>query len=206
MGPPAPLVGVVRLVLASTSRYRRALIQRLGVEVTCVAAACDEEALKRGLDHLPVPQRAVSLARAKAESVARLFPDALIIGSDQIAELDGEALDKPGTPARAVAQLARLSGRAHRLHTAVAVHHAPSGRTEVELEGHTLTLRALSRAAIERYVARDAPLDCCGSYRVESLGIALFEGIEGADPTAIEGLPLMRLTALLADFGVDVLG
>lgn len=196
----------MQVVLASTSRYRRALIARLGLDVTCVAPGCDEEALKRELADLSVPQRAASLARAKAESVAALFPDALILGSDQIAEHDGEALDKPGTEARALAQLERLNGSTHRLFTAVALHHPATGRTEVEVDETSLTLRSLSRAALRAYVRRDSPLDCCGSYRVESLGVALFSRIEGGDPTAIEGLALTRVVSLLGRFGVDVLG
>lgn len=196
----------MRVVLASTSRYRRALIERLGLDVTCVAPACDEEALKQSLMHLPVAARAMSLARAKAESVGGAFPDAVIIGSDQIAEIDGDALDKPGTAERAVAQLARLAGRAHHLHTAIALHHKGAERTEVARDEHELVMRHLSHAALEDYVRRDAPLDCAGSYRIESLGVALFERVQGDDPTAIEGLPLMRLVAMLADFGVRVLG
>lgn len=194
----------MRIILASTSRYRRALVARLGLEVACLAADCDEEALKPTLAHLPVGERARALAIAKAESLAPREPDALVIGSDQIAEVDGETLSKPLTPARAVAQLERLAGRTHRLHTAVALHHR--GRTEVALDVTSLRMRPHDRAALEDYVHRDAPLDCAGSYRIESLGIVLFEGVETADPTAIEGLPLTHLVALLAGFGVRVLG
>lgn len=196
----------MRLVLASTSRYRRALLERLGVPFEAAAPDCDEEALKPGLAHLDVPARAQHLARAKAQSVAARFPDALILGSDQMAEVDGEVLDKPGTPARAIAQLTRLVGRTHHLHTAVTLLHAPSGRVEEHVDTTRLTLRALPPDALARYVARDAPLDCCGSYRIESLGIALFARVEGEDPTAIEGLPLMRVAAMLAGAGLDALG
>ncbi len=196
----------MRLVLASTSRYRRALLARLGLAFETAAPDCDEEALKPALAHLDVPARALHLARAKAQSVAARFPDAVILGSDQIAEVDGDALDKPGTPERALAQLTRLAGRTHHLHTAVSLLHAPTGRAEEHVDIARLTLRALPRDALARYIARDAPLDCCGSYRVESLGIALFARIEGEDPTAIEGLPLMRVTALLSRFGLDALG
>ncbi|MFO0627945.1 MAG: nucleoside triphosphate pyrophosphatase [Polyangiales bacterium] len=195
----------MRLVLASTSRYRRGLLARLGVDFEAVAPDCDEEALKPGLAHLEVPARAQHLARAKAQSVAAQFPDAVVLGSDQIAEVDGEVLDKPGTPERARGQLLRLAGRTHRLHTAVTLLHAPSGRLVEHVDTTRLTLRALSTDAVARYVERDAPLDCCGSYRVESLGIALFARIEGDDPTAIEGLPLMRVAAMLADLGLDAL-
>ena len=196
----------MRVVLASTSRYRRALIARLGLDVTAVAPRCDEDALKATLHHLPVAARAMALARAKAESVGEEFPDAVVIGSDQIAEIDGEALDKSGTPESALAQLQRLSGRAHHLHTALALHHRAASRTEVARDEFELVMRDLDRAALEDYVRRDAPLDCAGSYRIESLGVALFERVEGDDPTAIEGLPLMRLVTMLAGFGVRVLG
>lgn len=195
----------MRLVLASTSRYRRALLGRLGVAFESAAPDCDEEALKPGLAHLDVPTRALHLARAKAQSVAARFPDAVILGSDQIAELDGEVLDKPGTPERALSQLTRLAGRTHRLHTAVTLLHAPTGRTDEHVDTTRLSLRALPPEALARYIERDAPLDCCGSYRIESLGIALFARVEGEDPTAIEGLPLMRVAAMLARVGLDAL-
>lgn len=196
----------MRLVLASTSRYRRALLARLGLDFECVPPGCDEETLKPSLAHLPLSQRAVSLARSKAESVAARHPDAIILGSDQIAALDDEVLDKPGTAPRAVAQLARLSGRTHTLYTAVALHEPATGRTEEAVDAATLTMRALPRSSLERYVARDAPLDCCGSYRIESLGVALFERVSCEDPTAIEGLPLTLVVALLRRFDVDLLG
>ena len=125
---------------------------------------------------------------------------------DQLGEVDGEALGKPHTAERARAQLRRLAGREHRLHTAVAVHHRASGRTETAVDTTALVMRALTDEAIADYVARDAPLDCAGSYRVESLGIALFERVRGDDFTAVIGLPLTRVVALLEGFGVRVLG
>lgn len=194
------------LILGSTSRYRRELIGRLGLAVTCMASAFDEEAAKESLGALPIPERARALAVGKAEALGEAHPDALIIGSDQMGELDGEALGKPHTEANARAQLRRLAGREHRLHTAVAVHHRASGRTETAIDTHALTMRALGDEAIADYVARDAPLDCAGSYRVESLGIALFERVRGDDYTAVIGLPLTQVVALLARFGVNTLG
>lgn len=194
------------VILGSTSRYRRELIGRLGIAVTCVASPFDEEAAKPGLAGLGVADRARALAVGKAEALGALHPDAVILGSDQMGELDGEALGKPHTAEAARAQLRRLAGREHRLHTAVAAHHRASGRTEVVVDTHALVMRALTDEAIADYVARDAPLDCAGSYRVESLGIALFERVTGDDFTAVIGVPLTRVVALLGRFGVRVLG
>lgn len=194
------------VILASTSRYRRELIGRLGLTVTCMPSPFDEEAAKEGLSPLPIAERARALAIGKAEALGERFPDAVIIGSDQMGELDGEALGKPHTAENARAQLRRMAGREHRLHTAVALHHRASGRTEALVDTHSLVMRALTDEAIADYVARDAPLDCAGSYRVESLGIALFEGIRGDDFTAVIGLPLTKLVGLLEGFGVRVLG
>ena len=197
---------VATVILGSESRYRRELIERLGLTVTCMASPFDEEGAKAGLSGLPIPERARALAIGKAEALGEAYPDAVIIGSDQLGEVDGEALGKPHTRERALAQLRRLAGREHRLHTAVAVHHRASGRTETAVDTTALVMRALTDEAIADYVARDAPLDCAGSYRVESLGIALFERVRGDDFTAVIGLPLTRLVELLERFGVRVLG
>jgi len=188
------------LVLASTSRYRRALIAQLGIPVRCAAPGCDEEALK---DPALAPDAlAVMLALAKAESLRATEPGAVIIGSDQVAAIDGAILEKPGTAARAEAQLARLSGRTHRLLTAVAVAH-PGGALQ-HLDVTRLTMRELSADQIARYVAADAPLDCAGSFRLESRGITLFSRIESDDHTAIVGLPLIALTTMLGSLGFPV--
>lgn len=196
----------VRLLLASTSRYRRELLARLGLEVECVAPPYDEERELEALGLLTPAEIALAHARGKACSVAALHPDALVLGSDQVIALGDEVLHKPVTPERARTQLERLAGRTHQSFTGVAVCHGAAGRELAELDVHTLALRALSPAQIARYVERDAPLDCAGSYRVESLGIALFERLEGADYTGVIGLPLTRVVALLARFGVDPLG
>lgn len=192
------------LVLASTSRYRRALLERLGLTVTCVAPDFDEDAARPSLVHLPLSEQALRLAEGKAAAVARLYPEALVIGGDQIAALGGAVLHKPGTAARAEAQLARLAGQTHQLYTAVVVAQGESGKRASAVDVHHMAMRPLSVEAIARYVAQDAPLDCAGSYRVESLGIALFERLAGDDFTAVVGLPLTRLVALLAEFGVAV--
>lgn len=195
----------MRLVLASTSPYRRELVARLGLGVVCVAPPFDEEAAKAELGPVPAEELVLRLARGKAESVRSAGEDALVIGSDSVAEIDGRVLGKPGTEEKAKAQLGLLSGTTHRLLTAVAVHHPASGRTEQLLDVHTLAMRRLGAPEIAEYVRRDLPLDCAGSYRVESLGIALFERISGDDFTAVIGLPLTKLVALLGRFGLEVL-
>jgi septum formation protein len=193
-----------RLVLASTSPYRRDLFARLGLPFEVAAPDFEESELKK--TGLAPGALALALARAKARSLAARFPDALAIGADQVAEVGGERLGKPGSEEAARAQLARLEGREHRLYTAVAVHDAASGRTADALDVHRVLLRSLSAAEIADYVARDRPLDCAGSYRIESLGIALMERVSGDDFTAVIGLPLTRVVALLGEFGVRTLG
>lgn len=191
------------IVLASTSPYRRALLERLKLPFTVVAPHVDEDGAKRRIAE-PV-ELVRHLAREKARSLAQRFPAALIIGSDQAVDVDGQTLGKPGTPEAAVAQLIWLSGREHRIHTALAIHDAASGRTEEALDTHRVRLRGLTEAEIRSYVARDRPLDCAGSYRIESLGMALMERISGDDYTAVIGLPLTQVVALLGKLGVRVL-
>lgn len=194
-----------RLVLASTSTYRRSLIERLGLPVEARSPNVDERALERAHPGLSTTETAAMLALEKAKSLAASSPDALIVGADQIAEIEGERLHKPGSVEAACAQLRRLSGRSHRLVTAVTVLRANDLHAETEVDIHTLSMRPLRDAAIARYVERDRPLDCAGAYKIESLGIALFERTDGRDFTAIVGLPLTVLVTLLARFGVDVL-
>ena len=191
----------MRLILASTSPYRHALMERLGLPFEAIAPRVDESALQATLGHLDASSLTLALARAKARSVVERGKVA-VIGSDQVLCLDGEILGKPHTARRAVEQLERLSGRTHELITSLVVAH---GGGEVE---HTdvarLTCRRLSREELERYVAADSPLDCAGSYKLESRGIALFERVEAADPTAVTGLPLMALTTILRRLGFAV--
>lgn len=188
------------IVLASASPYRRQLLERLRLPFTAVAAALDEQQVKTSLtDPMAI---AVALARQKALAVAALHPDALVIGSDQVATIDAQVLDKPGTAAAAAAQLQQLQGRQHTLLTAVAIVR---GAEVVEFVDVTrLCMRTLDGSEIERYVAADQPLDCAGSYRIEGLGISLFAAIECEDQTAIVGLPLLRLCAELRQMGVNV--
>jgi septum formation protein len=192
------------LVLASTSPYRRQLIARLGLSCSVVAPSCDEEALKDA--RLAPDALAAYLALEKARSVVDQFasmPDAHILGSDQLVELDGEVLGKPGTAERAVAQLTQLAGRSHRLITAFALL-CPDGTLVQHVDVHVLHMRALTQPELARYVSIDQPLDCAGSYKIESLGIALVERIEGADFSAIMGLPLIALTSALRARGFAV--
>ncbi|NCQ62278.1 MAG: septum formation protein Maf [Myxococcales bacterium] len=190
-----------RLLLASTSSYRRQLLLRLGVDFECAHPDVDELALACGItDPEQVARR---LARAKAEAVWEAQADAFVLGADQLVDLDGEILGQPGSVEAACAQLAAMAGRQHRLLTAVCLC-VPGRPTRELFDVHRMRMRALSREEIERYVAHDECLDCAGSYKVEGLGIALFDTIEGQDFTAIEGLPLMGVAALLREAGFAV--
>lgn len=190
-----------QLILASSSPYRRQLLQRLQLPFDWVAPEIDER---------PRPgespgETARRLAGEKAAAVAASATDAWVIGSDQVASLDGQPVGKPGDEATARAQLQRASGRELVFHTAVALHHHRHNRQFDALEIYRVRLRRLSPGQIERYVRRDLPLDCAGAFRAEGLGIALFEEMRGDDPTALIGLPLIRLTALLQRAGIEVI-
>ncbi|MGB2818551.1 MAG: Maf family nucleotide pyrophosphatase [Burkholderiaceae bacterium] len=187
------------IVLASTSPYRRELLQRLRVPFEVLAPAVDETRLP-GETPLAL---ALRLAEAKAMEVAGRRPDAIVIGSDQVAELDGEPIGKPHTHDRALAQLERMQGRRLVFHTALAV--IGHGQTVVESVPTTVTFRRLERQALEAYLRSDLPYDCAGAAKIESLGIALVERVESDDPTALIGLPLIRLTSMLAAAGLPVL-
>jgi septum formation protein len=189
------------LVLASTSAYRRELLGRLGVIFSALAPLCDEEALK--IDGEDPAAQALRLARAKALSLRAQAPHAFILGGDQLVSFAGRCLGKPHTKERAIAQLSAMQGQPHSLLTAIALV-APDGSVATHLDTHVMTMRALSTAELTRYVERDQPLDCAGSYKIEAGGIALFERIEGADFTAIPGLPLIALAGLLRARGFAV--
>ncbi len=193
------------LVLASTSPYRRELLSRLGLPFRTCAPACDEEAVKAQIlagGPVPPEQLAAALARAKAESVRAAEPHAAVLGSDQVAAIGDTVLGKPGTAARAAEQLTLLAGRTHVLVTAVALLF--QGRLHEHVDVTRVSMRPLSPAQIERYLAADAPFDCAGSYRLEARGITLFERIESADHTAIVGLPLIFVTSMLAAIGCEL--
>ncbi len=189
------------IVLASTSPYRRALLERLGLPFRCRAPRCDEEAVK-GQESLPLAL-AEQLALAKAASLLADEPDAAIIGCDQLVSFQGRIFGKPGTAAEAIEQLSALAGQTHALCTALVVVHRE--RVFRYTDVTTLRMRNLSRPAIERYVAADQPLDCAGSYKLESRGIVLFERIQSDDHTAIMGLPLVALVTILRELGFEIL-
>jgi septum formation protein len=189
------------LILASTSVYRRQLLTRLRLAFTVMASEVDETPQPEETpEHL-----ARRLALAKANSVARLHPGAVVIGSDQVADLDGQPLGKPGTHARAVAQLQTMRGKTVVFQTAVAVVCLESGFAQTELAQIKVRFRPLSDAQIEAYLLAEQPYDCAGSAKSEGLGIALLEHIDNDDPTALVGLPLIRTCSLLEAAGVRVL-
>lgn len=188
-----------RLVLASTSRYRRELLERLRLPFDTRAPGVDES-------HLPgeTPrQLALRLAAAKAEAVAVREPDAWVIGSDQVAELDGAAMGKPGSRDAAIAQLTAMSGREVVFRTALSLAHGDGRRLDEE-DVTTVRFRRLDAGEIARYIDAEAPLDSAGSFKSEGLGIALFDAIESRDPTALIGLPLIATTRLLRKAGFRV--
>ena len=200
---PSPLMpGRPRLVLGSTSPYRSELLQRLQLPFDVDSPRVDESP-RSGEAPADLARR---LALEKAHDVASRHPDAVVIGADQVAELDGQAIGKPGTHARAVAQLQTMQGRRVVFHTAVAVVRPDTGFAQVVLAPVRVLFRPLSDAEIERYLQLEQPYDCAGSAKCEALGIALLETIESDDPTALIGLPLIRTCALLRLAGIDPLG
>ena len=191
-----------QLVLASTSRYRRELLQRLGVAFTVHAPEGDEAP---GAGEAP-RALALRLALAKAHAVAALQPEAVVIGSDQVADLAGEPLGKPGTHARATLQLQRMRGQRVVFQTAVAGVCQASGFAQVDLAAVEVQFRALDDAEIERYLRAEQPYDCAGSAKSEGLGISLLASITSDDPTALVGLPLIRTCHMLRAAGIPLLG
>ena len=193
--PPAALI------LASTSRYRRDLLNRL---------RCPFSVLSPNVDEAPLPGEAPAalatrLALSKAQAVAVLHPQAAVIGSDQVADLGGQAIGKPGNHARATEQLRTMRGQRVLFHTAVAVVHANAGFARCELVTVAVQFRTLSDLEIETYLRLEEPYDCAGSAKCETLGIALLSAIDSDDPTALIGLPLIRTSALLREAGYNPL-
>ncbi|SEK74234.1 septum formation protein [Pseudoxanthomonas sp. GM95] len=183
------------LILASTSVYRRELLERLRLPF---------QAARPDVDETPLPgetPRALAerLAQAKAQAIARQLPESWVIGSDQAADLDGQPLGKPGQRDAAIAQLTAMSGRQVQFHTAVCVSHGE--RNLAALDTTTVTLRRLTHDEIARYVDAEQPFDCAGSFKCEGLGVTLFEAIETRDPTALIGLPLIATATLLRQAG-----
>lgn len=185
------------LILASTSPHRRLLLERLRLPFICVAPGVDETRSFRE----PVTELVQRLSRSKAEAVAAKHPEALVIGSDQAAERDGEILGKPGGHAEAVAQLMASSGKYVKFHTGLCLVQTHDGKRLEYQDVTRVMFRRLSLDEIERYVQVEKPYDCAGSFKSEGLGISLFEAIESNDPTALVGLPLIALCRLLRELG-----
>ncbi len=190
-----------KLILGSTSVYRRELLERLRIPFTVASPDVDET---------PRPSEAPAalaqrLALAKANAVAQRFPDHVVIGSDQVADLDGEALGKPGNHANAVAQLRRMRGRTVVFQTAVAVVCLATGYRAHSLAAVNVTFRQITDQEIENYLLAETPYDCAGSAKSEGLGITLLQSIVSDDPTALIGLPLIRTSEMLRAAGIDLL-
>ena len=189
------------LILASTSRYRNELLQRLRIPFRAVPPEVDES---------PRPQERPSqlaqrLALAKSRAVARMHPDAVVIGSDQVADLHGQCLGKPGHHAAAVAMLQAMRGQTVRFHTALALTQASTGKELQDMACVEVVFRKLTDDEIEQYLTTEQPYDCAGSAKSEGLGIALLDRIDSDDPTALIGLPLIRTARMLRSFGLNPL-
>ncbi|WP_199099205.1 Maf family nucleotide pyrophosphatase [Dyella sp. ASV21] len=188
------------LVLGSTSRYRAELLRRLCPRFEQRAPGTDEAAQPGETPR----NRALRLAIAKAHAAAEGVGNALVIGSDQVAELAGHVLDKPGTAERAHAQLTASSGHEVQFHTALCLHDTRTGQDHVHVDHTRVFFRNLDADEITRYIEREKPLDCAGSFKCEGLGISLFERIENEDPSALIGLPLIALARLLREAGITL--
>ncbi len=199
-----PMANTVQrpIILGSTSVYRRELLDRLRVAFTVVRPEVDETP-QPGESPADLARR---LALAKALDVAQRFPQAVVIGSDQVADLHGEPLGKPGSHDRAVAQLQRMRGQTVIFQTAVSVVCLATGFSETAIAPVRVVFRKLSDVEIENYLRAEQPYDCAGSAKSEGLGIALLESIDNDDPTALIGLPLIRTSRMLRAAGIDLLG
>ena len=189
------------LVLASGSQYRQALMKQLGLEFTAESPEIDESALT---DESP-EQIALRLSTGKAKSLTWKYPDHIIIGSDQVAMLNNRQLTKPGNRRNCISQLRSVSGKRVIFYTGLCVLDSKTGRFITEVDVCSVDFRTLTDTQIERYVDRDQPFDCAGGFKSESLGIALIKRITGNDPNALIGLPLIKLTEILNQFGCSVL-
>jgi MAF protein len=192
----------MKLILASTSPYRKALLERLQVGFLCDSPDIDESPL----EDESVEDMVVRLAKFKAEAVAGKYPDALIIGSDQSAELEGEILTKSGNFETAVRQLQKASGKRIVFQTGLCLLNTKTGNTQTACVPYTVVFKTLSQKMIEHYLKKEQPYNCAGSFKSEGLGIALFEKFEGEDPNALIGLPLIKLISMLDNEGLSVVG
>ncbi|AIR91574.1 Maf family protein [Pseudomonas cremoricolorata] len=188
------------LLLASSSPYRRELLQRLRLPFAWSSPDIDE----KRLEHEPPEALVKRLAQAKAQALATAHPEHLIIGSDQVAVLDEQVLGKPHTPERACEQLLAASGKSVTFLTGLALLNTHTGQCQVDCVPFTVNFRALDRACIERYIQAERPLDCAGSFKAEGLGISLFQSTSGSDATSLIGLPLIRLVDMLLHEHVSV--
>lgn len=192
---------MTKLVLASTSPYRKLLLERLGLPFETASPDVDETALAN-----ETPEALVArLAEAKARAIAPQYPNALIIGSDQLAVLNGAILGKPGDHETATQQLCNASGRQINFLTGLCLLNADTQQAQVKVVPFSVTFRNLSEAQIQHYLNVEKPYDCAGSFKSEGFGISLFERLEGQDPNALIGLPLIELITMLLAEGVDVL-
>lgn len=190
-----------KLILASSSPYRRQLLDRLRLEYECISPEVDESpgAGESATDYVR------RLAEAKAREVARKFPDAIVIGSDQCALLEGRILGKPGSHQKALQQLARAQGKTVRFHTGVCVLRQADAFCLVEEEPFEVEFRRLDERQLEHYLQVEKPYDCAGSFKAEGYGVCLFSALRGEDPSALIGLPLLKLVVMLEQAGIEVI-
>ena len=191
----------MKIVLASSSPYRTALLRRVLAEFELDAPHIDESAHPNE----PPAELARRLAIAKAQAIASRHPQALIIGSDQVAWLEQEVLGKPQTKAQAITQLAHCQGKTAQFYTGLCLLNSKTGKTQVSVEVYETTFRSLSDQQLANYVEREPAYDCAGGFKMEGLGIALFEKISGDDPNILIGLPLIRLIDMLNNEGISIL-
>jgi septum formation protein len=189
------------IVLASSSPFRRELLSRLGIEFSSHSPDIDESARPGEAPEAMV----LRLAESKARAVAKLHPDALIIGSDQVATIDGEILGKPGRHERAVEQLMQASGKRVSFLTSLCLFNSATQAVQLAVEPFHVVFRELTREEVESYLHKEQPYNCAGSFKSEGLGICLFQRMEGDDPSSLIGLPLIRLVDMLRNEGVDIL-
>lgn len=192
---------MTRILLASSSTYRRQLLDKLGLYFDHTSPDIDE-APRPNESAYALAER---LSIAKAEILSASHPGHLIIGSDQVVELDGQLLGKPGNHANAIDQLSRCSGKTVTFYTGICLRNTNTGRNQYQCDTYAVTFRQLTPLQIERYVTQETPYDCAGSFKSEGLGISLFTAIKGDDPNSLVGLPLIKLTQMLLNEGIDVL-
>ena len=191
----------MQLLLASGSPYRKSLLQRLGLKFGCHSPDIDETP-QSGEDAETLARR---LSRRKAEALCQNFPDHLIVASDQAAQLGDRILGKPGTSEKAVEQLSACSGQPVTFYTGICLLNTKTGQKQLDCIPYTVFFRELSSEQIEYYIKKEEPLDCAGSFKCEGLGVSLFSKMQGDDPNSLIGLPLIRLTRMLLNEGVDIL-